>query len=323
MTISVVIPLWQDRPAMENVEVARNAERLGYTELWIGEMATFDAFAFATAIGSLPGSMAFNIGPLAVAVRSPMTIAMGAASVAALTGRKTRVAIGASSSVVVEEWHGRPRTRTAKHLDETATALRGLLAGEKVRFEGELARCNGYHLRLDAPGAHVTIAAFGPATVKVAARQSDRMLLNMVTAKALARFRHQLDKAAAEADGPAPTLAVWLACAVDPSAETIDQVLRAKVGYLAALGYSEMFEEAGFGDLVTLARSRPHPKEVLAAMPAELVKAVGLVGDAACVHARIEEYRAAGADEICIVPATEGDPGGERTLAAVREMAID
>ncbi len=322
MTISVVTPLWQDRPAMENVEIARNAERLGYTELWIGEMATFDAFAFATAIGSQPGEMAFNIGPLAVAVRSPMTIAMGAASVAALTGRKTRVAIGASSTVVVEEWHGRPRTHTAKHLDETATVLRGLLAGEKVRFEGELARCNGYHLRLDAPGAHVTVAAFGPAAVKVAARKSDRMLLNMVTVQSLARFRQQLDEAAAEAGRSAPKLAVWLACAVNPTTDAIDQILRAKVGYLAAPGYSEMFEEAGFGDLVALARSRPHPKEVLAAMPAELVKVVGLVGDAATVQARIREYRAAGADEICIVPATAGDPGGERTLTAVKEMKM-
>lgn len=322
MIISVVTPLWQDRPALENVDIARNAERLGYSELWIGEMATFDAFAFATAIGSQPGTMAFNIGPLAVDVRTPMSIAMGAASVATLTGRTTRIAIGASSTVVVEEWHGRPRKRTAKHLDEAATILRGLLAGEKVRFEGELARCNGYHLRLDAPGAHVTVAAFGPAAVKVAARHSDRMLLNMVTPTSLARFRQQLDDAAAEAGRPAPKLAVWLACAVDPGDASIEQMKRAKVGYLAAPGYSDMFIEAGFEDLVTFARTRPHPKEVLAAMPDELAAAVGLVGDAATVQARIKDYRAAGADEICIVPATADDPGAEKTLTTVRGLEL-
>ena len=49
MKLSVVTPLWQDRPASENIEVATNADRLGFPELWIGEMATFDAFAFATA----------------------------------------------------------------------------------------------------------------------------------------------------------------------------------------------------------------------------------------------------------------------------------
>ena len=113
MTISVVTPLWQDRPAAENVEVARNAERLGFEQLWIGEMATYDAFAFATAVGSNPGSMGLNIGPLAVSVRTPMTMAMGAASVASLTGRPTRLAIGTSSTVVVEEWHGRARLSRA------------------------------------------------------------------------------------------------------------------------------------------------------------------------------------------------------------------
>lgn len=317
MTISVVTPLWQDRPAMDNPEIALNAQRHGYPELWIGEMATFDAFAFATAIGIEPGVMALNIGPLAVSVRTPMTMAMGIASVAVLTGRQVRLAIGASSKVVVEEWHGRPRERTAKHLDEASIALRGLLAGEKVNFEGEMTKCNGYHLRTDAPGAHLTVAAFGAGAVRVAARHGDRMLLNMVTTKTVARFKQQLHEAAAAAGKPTPALAVWMGCAVNPSPEAVTQLLRSKVGYLAAPGYSEMFMEAGFGDLVELAKRRPHPKEVLAAMPAELAAAIGLVGDENTLRRRIEEYRAAGVDEICIVPATAGDPGAERTLSTV------
>ena len=320
MTISVVTPLWQDRPAAENVEVAGNAERLGFEELWIGEMATYDAFAFATAIGSSSGGMGLNIGPLAVSVRTPMTMAMGAASVASLTGRPTRLAIGTSSTVVVEEWHGRARSRPAKHLRETAIILRGLLNGEKVRFEGEMARCNGYRLRLDAPGAHVTVAAFGPAAVRVAAKHGDRMLLNMVTVASLARLREQLDTAAAEIGKPSPKLAVWLACAVEPADEAVEQILRAYVGYLAAPGYSDMFIEAGFADLVDLARSRPHPREILAAMSVELAAKVGIVGDEAAVRSRLDEYRAAGADEICIVPATAGDGGGLKTLEALRGM---
>lgn len=320
MTFSVVTPLWQDQPAMDNMQIAHNAERFGYPGLWIGEMATFDAFAFATAVGLGAGNMSLNIGPLAVSVRTPMTMAMGAASVAALTGRQTCLAIGSSSKVVVEEWHGRPRKRTAKHLEETAIALRGLLDGEKVKFEGELAKCNGYHLRTDAPGAHITVAAFGPAAVKVAASHSDRMLLNMVTPNSLARLRQQLEDGARKAGKPTPKLAVWLGCAVDPGDEAITQLLRSKVGYLAAPGYSDMFVEAGFGDLVEFAKTRPHPKEVLAAMPAELASAIGLVGGQESVRKRIAQYRSAGADEICIAPATAGDPGAERTLSAVSKL---
>ena len=244
MQLSVVTPLWQDRPAAENLEVAKCADRLGFTELWIGEMATFDAFAFATAAGLATGNIAFNIGPLAVSVRTPMTMAMGTASVAALTGRPVGLALGASSNVVVEEWHGRSRQRTARHLDETAQIVRALLAGEKVDFSGELASCRGYRLRLDAVPGPLTVAAFGPAAVRVAARRADRMLLNMVTPGSLGRLREQLIASAAEAGRPAPKVAVWLSCAVDPGPEAVQQLLRAIVGYLAAPGYAEMFSRS-------------------------------------------------------------------------------
>ena len=317
MKFSVVTPLWQDRPAGENMEVAVNADRLGYPELWIGEMATFDAFALATAVGSHTRQIALGIGPLAVSVRTPVTMAMGIASVAALTGRQVALALGASSTVVVEQWHGRPRSCTASHLDETAQIVRGLLAGDKVNFSGELASCRGYRLRLDAVSSPLTVAAFGPAAVRVAARRAERMLLNMVTPDSLARLRAELAAAAAAAGKPTPQVAVWLSCAVDPAPEAIQQLLRAMVGYLAAPGYAEMFIEAGFSDLVRLARSRPHPGELLAAMPDELVAAVGLVGTEAAIARRLEQYRAAGADEICLVPATAGDPAGARTLAAM------
>ena len=216
MKFSVVTPLWQDRPAAENLEVAINADRLGFPELWIGEMATYDAFAFATAVGYETGQIALTLGPLAVSVRSPMTMAMGIASVADLTGRQTNLALGASSVVVVEEWHGQERKRTASHLAETAQIVRGLLDGDKVTFEGELASCKGYHLRLDAPKSSLTVAAFGPAAVRTAARHSDRMLLNMVTPQSLARLRSQMEEAAEKADRPTPRLAVWLTCAVEP-----------------------------------------------------------------------------------------------------------
>ncbi len=322
MKLSVVTPLWQDRPPAENMAVARNADRLGYPELWIGEMATYDAFAFATAAGLNTGQIELTIGPLAVSVRTPMTMAVGVASVADLTGRATRLALGASSTVVVEEWHGRERKRTATHLGETARIVRDLLDGEKVDMTGELASCRGYRLRLEATHSPLTIAAFGPAAVRVAARQADRMVLNMVTPESLARLRGQLEAAALEAGRPVPTVAVWLCCAPEPAREALDQLQRAVVGYLAAPGYAEMMVEAGFGTLVQYARTRPHPRDLLEAMPDELVSAIGLVGSESDIAERLQTYREAGADEICLVPATASDPGAARTLEMLRPQAV-
>lgn len=317
MKVSVVTPLWQDRPPGENLAVAKLADQLGFSELWIGEMATYDAFAFATAVGLQTAKIGLTIGPLAVSVRTPMTIAMGAASVADLTGRPAGIALGASSAVVVEEWHGRKRHRTATHIDETARILRTLLDGEKVDFQGELASCRGYRLRLDKVQSPITIAAFSPAAVRAAARRADRMLLNMVTPASLGGLREQLAGQIATLERPMPAVAVWLPCAVDPGRETIHQLKRAVVGYLAAPGYGEMMMQAGFADLVEYARTRPHPGELLAAMPDELIATIGLTGGASDIEARLDEYRAAGADEVCLVPATAGDPAGERTLTVM------
>jgi probable F420-dependent oxidoreductase len=315
--LSVVLGLWQDRPPQENVRVGELADELGYAELWIGEMATYDVFALATAIGIHTDRIPITIGPLAVGVRTPMTVAMGAASVADLIGRPVGVALGTSSDVVVEEWHGRSRARSARMLAEHAEATRALLAGEKADVAGSLIRTSGYRLRLPAVGTPLTIAAFGPAAVRVAGRSADRLVLNMLTPAAAGRLCADVATAAAEAGRPRPTVAIWLAAAVDPSEETLAQMNRGKVAYLAAPGYGEMFAEAGFGELVEFARTRPHPRDLLAAVPAGMIGTVGLVGSVEEISSRVGEYHAAGVDEVCIVPATAGDDDGRRTLDAL------
>jgi alkanesulfonate monooxygenase SsuD/methylene tetrahydromethanopterin reductase-like flavin-dependent oxidoreductase (luciferase family) len=79
-----------------------------------------------------------------------------------------------------------------------------------------------------------------------------------------------------------------------------------------------MFAEAGFGDVVRFARTRPHPGELLAAIPAEIVGHVSLVGDVVSVRARLAEYAAAGVDEIALVPGScDADPAGVGTLTAL------
>ncbi|MEO3782041.1 LLM class F420-dependent oxidoreductase [Actinocorallia sp. B10E7] len=317
--LTVSLGFWQDRPPGEALLTASAADRLGYDELWVGEMATYDAFALASVIGVRTQRIRLTVGPLAVAVRDPMTIARGVASVADLTGRRVDVAIGTSSPMVVEFWHGRDRGRSVTRLRESATVLRELLDGGKPSFAGETVSTRGYHLRLDAPKSELTVAAFGDSAVKTAATSADRMVLNLITPASAALLVRRLREAAAEAGRPAPKVAAWVPAAVNPSEDAVEQLRRAVVGYLAAPGYGEMFAEAGFGDVVAFARTRPHPKELLAAVPVELIQSIGLVGDEATVQEKLAEYARAGVDEVALVPASvDGDPGGEGTLAALR-----
>jgi probable F420-dependent oxidoreductase len=326
--LSVSLGLWQDRPAAEVVRTAQLADALGYGEIWIGEMATFDAFALGAVVAERTTRVALTIGPLAVAVRDPVMIAMGVGSLAELTGRTVNVALGSSSPALVQQWHGRRQERTALALAESATAVRTLLDGGKADMAGEVIRTRGFRLRTKAPGSPLTIAAFGRGAVKVAARHADRMVINLVTPKSAARLVEMLHDECRAAGRPVPQVAAWVAAVVGPAVvgpavvgpagTGVEQLRRGLVAYMSAPGYGEMFAEAGFADLVRFARTGPHPGELLAAIPPEIVGHVSLVGDEPSVRARIAEYADAGVDEIALVPgSSEADPAGVGTLTAL------
>ena len=314
----VVLPYWGNRPSSEALDIAMAAEELGYEELWIGEMATFDAFALAAVIADRTARISLTVGPLAVHLRRPAALAMGVGSVGELGGRAAHLALGTSSDVVVEAWHGRPRTRPASTLRETVLAVKALLVGERGDFEGRELRTRGFRLRTGPVATDVTVAAFGPAALAVAGELGDRLVINLVTPEVAARLVGSMREAAARAGRPAPPAAAWVVAAVDPGEATLEQVRSGLVSYLAAPGYGEMFAEAGFGSLVQAARDGQHPKELRAAIPLAMVEAVAAVGSAADVRRRLDDYRAAGLDHVAVAPATADDPGGRRTLAALR-----
>ncbi|MCO6011588.1 LLM class F420-dependent oxidoreductase [Actinoallomurus purpureus] len=320
MDLSVVIGNWSDRPAEEALHTAAIADRLRFGELWIGETDTWDAFALASAIGLATDQIAMTVGPLPVAVRDPAMIAMGAASVAALTRRRIGVALGTSSPRVVEEWHGRSWERSAAVLEESARAVRGLLAGKRVDLDGVAVRTHGFRLRLAPSDGPLSVAAFGDRAVRAAAEHADRMLIDMVSPRVAAELRAKLDAAAGETGRPAPRLVAWLPAAVDPTPESYAQLMWSIVPYLGLPGYAEAFTSVGLGDAVALARGGAEPRELLTALPFDVAGLVGLVGTADEVRSRLREYADAGVDEVAVAPATGGDPGGERTLTAIRGL---
>lgn len=316
--LSAVAAQWADRPPEETLHTAALADELGYPELWIGETATYDAFALATAIGLATERVHLTIGPLAVAVRDPAMVAMGAASVASLTRRPVRVALGTSSPRLVRDWHGRSTADGAAALADGAQAVAELLAGEAGGEAG--GGSGGFPLRLPAPGGGVTVAAFGSGAVRAAAEFGDRMVLDMVSVETAGRLRSELDAEAARLGRGAPRLAVWLPAAVDPEPEALAQLIRGLVPYLGLPGYHAMFTEAGFGEVADLARGGAGYQEVVRALPLEIVGTIGLVGSRTEIAKRIAAYGRAGVDEIAIVPATAGDRGGASTLTALHDL---
>ena len=317
MNIEVVLPFWLDRPDAEAMDVALAAA--GADALWIGEMATYDAFALATAIGLRAPELALKIGPLAVGVRGPVTLALGASSVASLTGSRVDLALGASSPAIVAGWHNRQWAQHAAVMHETIECLRPMLAGARSDYTGQHVSSHGFRLRNPLPDTRIALGAFGPGMIRLAARHADEVVLNLASPARAAQVRKVLNAEAAAAGRPAPRLTVWVPVALDPGAAAHAQLAGQLAVYLGPPGYGEMFSALGFGDLVARARAGASRRELAAAISVELLDQVSALGSADRIAARLHAYHQAGADCVAVVPATAEDPGGRQILGALTE----
>jgi probable F420-dependent oxidoreductase len=263
------------------LEVAVNADRNGFGEVWIGQMATFDAFALAAAVARETRQASIWVGPLALAVRDPVSLALGITSVSILGERTAHLALGSSTATVVRDWHGRRWGGNVLLATGTIERLRPLLLGERSP--------EGFRLRSPFPGSQIGLAAFGAGMLKVAARLADRLVLNLLTAAQVAEFRARTEL----------PITVWVPAALDPGEAARLQMIRELKVYLAAPAYAAMFRRAGLTD-----------EDAIAAE-------VSAMGSLERLRERIAEYHSAGATTVALVPVTAEDPGGARLLQAV------
>jgi probable F420-dependent oxidoreductase len=317
--IEVALPFWLDRPDDEALDIAREVRSAGLGTLWIGEMATYDAIALATATGHAAPGLRLKIGPLAIGVRSPVSIALGVSSVAALTGSQVDVALGASSPTIVSGWHDREWAHSAPRMREMIACLRAILAGNPSDYDGRHVRTHGFRLRRPRPDMRISVAAFGPAMTRVAARHADEVVLNLVPPEHVRAVRATVDAEAAAAGRTPPRLAVWVAVALEPGGEGHAQLASQLAVYLAPPGYGEMFSKLGFSKLVRRAREGARRSELAGEIPLELLEHVCALGSGEDLVARISAYHEAGADVVGVVPSTAEDPGGRGVLAAVSQ----
>src|SRR5258708_19564506 len=85
------------------LELARQAEALGYGSFWTAEVTGPEAFAFLGAVSQAAPSLGLGTGVLALQLRTPPLLAMAAATLQALApNREVLVGIGISSPVVAD-----------------------------------------------------------------------------------------------------------------------------------------------------------------------------------------------------------------------------
>src|SRR5260370_24330988 len=162
----------------EHAEVAREAERLGYTDAWSLEVDGVDCF---TPLAVVAPATRLRVGAAIANVytRGGATLASSAAGLADLAPGRFCLGIGAGSQPIVEAWNGGVFARPATRVREMAQFLRRALAGERVVFRGETFGVDGF--RLTKPPAEpvpIHVAALRPGMLRVAGEVGDRAILN-------------------------------------------------------------------------------------------------------------------------------------------------
>lgn len=318
--IEAVLPYWLDRPDLEALEVAEAVNAAGIGGLWIGEMATFDAFALATAIGARAPGLGLRVGPLPISVRTPASIALGASTVAGVTGAHVDVALGASSPFIVSGWHDRDWSHSVARMRETIECLRPIMRGERGDYDGRYVRSHGFRLRNPLPHSRIGVGAFGRKMMRLAAEFADEVVLNLASPRRVSQVREQIERQASAVGRIPPHVTVWVPVAVRPGQAALRQLAGQLAVYLGPPGYGEMFCDLGFGDLVERARSGARRADLAAAIPFELAGQLGALGDPDQVGERIRAYLDAGADTVAVIPVTAEDPAGRTALGCAADL---
>jgi probable F420-dependent oxidoreductase len=314
----------------EHADLAREFERLGYTDAWSYEADGLDCFA-SLAPAALATRMRLGTAIANVFTRGPATLAMSAAGLADLAPGRFILGLGAGSQPIVEAWNGGRFALPATRVREMVHVVRAALTGERVVFEGKTLRVNGFRLvRPPAQPVPIYVAALRAGMLAVAGEVADGVILNWLAADDVPRVVGVVRDAAARAgrDPDAVEITARLLVNVDPPGAEADVGVRRHVtAYLNVPVYRAYQEWLGRGPALSpmwQAWERGDRKAAVAAVPERVMGELILRGSMPEIRAHVQRYLDAGIDTAFLQVSTlEPDPGRRRLvlLDALRALA--
>lgn len=176
--IEVGVQLLADAPVPHLVELAQEAERLGFTKCWVFDegVATRDAFVTLGAIAQNTTTLHIGTGITNPYTRHPAQTANAIATVDELSGGRAFLGIGAGGTLALEPM-GLKRQQPLVALREVLDTFRPLFRGERVTYEGEVVRLKDAHLDFARPDLPIWIASRGQKILTLAGQAADGVIL--------------------------------------------------------------------------------------------------------------------------------------------------
>jgi probable F420-dependent oxidoreductase len=309
------------------VELARHAERLGYTDAWSYESFGPDAFAPLAAAAVAAPKLRLGSAIVPVFTRPPALIAMSAATVQQISGGRFVLGLGISTAPIVERWMGVPYRNPHTRLRETVAALRAILRGEKVTMSGKTVKLDGFRLdlALETPPP-IYIAGQGEKMLRVAGEIGDGLVTNFIRPQALPAMLAHVRTGAQAAGRNADRFDVVcrIMVAVDEDEGTILELMRrALTAYLTVPQYNKFFQEIGYESEAHLAMEAWRAgdrKRAVTAVSDEMVDSIFMFGSADKCRRRLREYEQAGVTTTALQFNTLAPSPEERRARVLRAM---
>jgi probable F420-dependent oxidoreductase len=305
----------------EHAELTREAERLGYRDVWSWEADGVDAFS-PLAVAGLSTGLRLGTAIVNVFTRGPATLAQCAAGLAEVAPGRFILGIGSGSNVIVEAWNGGAFRGPATRVREMALFLRRALSGERVVFTGESFAVDGFRLsRPPTPPVPIYVAALRAGMLRVAGAVGDGVILNWLAPADVPRCVSIVREAARQAgrDPQGVEITGRLFVYVDSPSADADTVARRHIAaYLNVPVYRAFHEWLGRAPALTAmweAWGRGDRKAAVAAIPARVVDELLLRGSPAAIRARVRQYLDAGIDTVFLsLHTAETDSARKRTV---------
>jgi probable F420-dependent oxidoreductase len=290
--------------------VAERVEALGYESVWVADTgAGPDAFVVSAVAAMVTRRLRIGTAIVPIYTRALPVHAAGAGSVAQLAPGRFVLGLGVSSETIVATWGGVPYRRPFTRIRETVAALRKMLAGERVTFEGRTVRTRNFRLVSPPPApVPIYVAALMPPMLEVAGEIADGVILNFMPVEAVPRMLAHV-RAGAERAGRDPAaievVSRFQTVVTDdvPAART---AIKHMMGpYFATSVYNRFVAWCGFGDeareIDAAWRAKDRTRNV-AAVTDDMVDRLAIIGPAARCREQLAGFVAAGVTTPMIQP---------------------
>jgi F420-dependent oxidoreductase-like protein len=301
------------------VELALEAERLGFGSVWTSEAWGSDAVTVASWVAARTERVGIGTAILQMPARTPAATVMTVASLDLLSGGRVRLGLGTSGPQVVEGWHGQPWGRPLRRTREYVELVRAGLARQTLRLEGR-----EYRVPYDGPGATrlgkplklllrprrkdvpIYLAALGPRAVEQAAELADGWLPIFFSPERFADVHRPHLAKAREGFDVAPLVPVVVVDDVDLARSLLKPQLALYVGGMGARGknfYNELACRYGYEEAARRIQDLyldGHKRDAEAAVPDALVDEVALVGSRERIADRLAAWRECGATSLIV-----------------------